>query len=74
MAGPVNYGYGDSLYIHSRLDHFTGCVIEGTLDIHEGSNSEFFKVQLVLNQVHRFSQGCFSRAIGPVRMLFSARG
>ena len=69
MAGPVNYGYGDSLSNHSSLDHFTGCVVEGTLNIHERSNVKSFKVQLVLNQVHRFAQGCFGRVTDPVGLL-----
>ena len=51
IAGPVNYGYGDSLY-HSSTNHFTGYVVKGTLNIHKCSNSESFEVQLVLNQIH----------------------
>ena len=69
MEGPVNYGYRDSLSNHSSPDHFTGCVVQGTLNIHECSNSESFKVQLVLNQIHCFSQDCFGRATSPVGML-----
>ena len=33
MAGPVNYGYGDSLSNHSAPDYFTGCGVEGTLNV-----------------------------------------
>ena len=33
MAGPFNYGYGDSLSSHRRLDHFTGCMIEYHLNL-----------------------------------------
>ena len=69
MAGPVNYRYGDSLSNHSSPDHFTGCVVEDTLNIHERSNGESFKVQWVLNQFHRFAQGCFGPVTGPLGML-----
>ena len=69
MAGLVGYGYGGSLSNHSSPDHFTGCVVEGTLNIYEFSNSKSFKVELVLNQIYRFSQGFFGRATGPVGML-----
>ena len=71
IAGPVNYGYGDSLSNHSSPDHFTGCVVKDTLNIHECSNSESFKVRLVFNQIHRFAQGRFGRATGPVGMLIA---
>ena len=69
MADLVNYVYAEFLSNHIPPDHFTGCVVKGTLNIHECSNSESFKVQLVLNQIHRFAQGCFGRATGPVGML-----
>ena len=69
MAGLVNYGYGDFSSNHSPPDHFTRCVVEGTFNRHECSNGEHFKVQLVLNQIPRFAQGCFGRTTGPVDML-----
>ena len=44
MESLVNYGYGVSLSNHSSPDYFTGCVVEGTLNIHECSKPEVFKV------------------------------
>ena len=60
-----------SMSNRSSANHFTGCVVEGTLNIHECSISESFKVQLVLNQIHRFAQGSFGRVTGPVAVLSS---
>ena len=55
MVGPNNYGYGDSSSNHSPADYFSRSVVKNILNIHECSNSESFKVQLILNQIYRLA-------------------